>query len=104
MDLRSFSQQNEGCTYELGQILNLVDLQRVIFVIDRTTDRQYLEDTLQRLWHSVAAQSPNYFILQPAVRLFLAERQSVSELGTLLQLLLSEPRVAQAACHPASKQ
>ncbi|MFX0065858.1 MAG: hypothetical protein ACFFC7_27100, partial [Candidatus Hermodarchaeota archaeon] len=47
MDLRSFSHANHGCLYELAQLLDIVDLERVLFLVDETTDRQFLQEKLQ---------------------------------------------------------
>jgi hypothetical protein len=69
MDLRSFSASNQGCLFELGELLNSVDLRRVVFVIDATTDRRFLESSLASLWNSVAEASPNRTAAQPAARL-----------------------------------
>ena len=70
MDLRSFSAGNQGCLFELGELLNSVDLRRVVFVIDSTTDRRFLEAALGRLWAGVAPQSPNRQTADPAARVF----------------------------------
>jgi hypothetical protein len=69
MDLRSFSRENQGCLFELGELLNSVDLRRVVFIIDATTDRRFLESALADLWRGVAAESPNRKTSEPAVRL-----------------------------------
>lgn len=87
MDLRSFSPANEGCVFELGRLLDSVSLNRVVFLVDSTTDRDYLEATLQRLWRSVSSDSPNRSVDAPTIRLFRSERQSESELKALLDLL-----------------
>jgi hypothetical protein len=70
MDLRSFSRQNQGCLFELGELLNSVELRRVVFVIDATTDRPFLESALADLWKRIAADSPNRKASAPAARLF----------------------------------
>lgn len=70
MDLRSFSRENQGCLFELGELLNSVDLRRVVFIIDSTTDRRFLETALADLWSGVAAESPNRKASAPAARLF----------------------------------
>jgi len=75
MDLRSFSASNQGCLLEVGELLNSVDLRRVVFVIDATTDRQFLESSLASLWNSIAAESPNRTAAQPAARLYDFSRQ-----------------------------
>jgi hypothetical protein len=70
MDLRSFSSQNQGCLFELGELLNSVELRRVVFVIDATTDRRFLESALADLWNRSAAESPNRKVNAPVARLF----------------------------------
>jgi hypothetical protein len=69
MDLRSFSAANQGCLFELGELLKAVDLSRVVFAIDATTDRGFLEGAMARLWQTVPADSPNRRQPQPAARL-----------------------------------
>jgi hypothetical protein len=69
MDLRSFSPANRGCLFELGELLNSVDLTRVVFVIDASTDRRFLETSLTGLWSTVSMDSPNRMHKAPAARL-----------------------------------
>jgi hypothetical protein len=69
MDLRSFSSSNQGCLFEVGELLKAVDLRRVVFVIDATTDRRFLEAAMASLWESLPADSPNRRQTQPAARL-----------------------------------
>src|SRR5262247_2749683 len=45
--------------FELGELLKTVDLRRVVFAIDATTDRGFLEESMARLWQTVPAESPN---------------------------------------------
>lgn len=59
MDLRSFAPSNQGCRYEIGRLLDSVDLRRVLLLVDQSTDQPYLHTTLQELWQRVAADSPN---------------------------------------------
>ena len=69
MDLRSFSAANQGCLFELGELLKTVDLRRVVFAIDATTDRGFLDAAMARLWQAVPVESPNRRHPQPAARL-----------------------------------
>jgi len=69
MDLRSFSSSNQGCLFEVGELLKAVDLRRVVFVIDATTDRRFLEAAMASLWEGLPADSPNRRQTQPAARL-----------------------------------
>ena len=75
MDLRSFSPANQGCLYELGQLLNIVDLRQVVFLVDETTDKPFLEEQLHNFWQSLSCESPNYAAASPIVKLFHVEDQ-----------------------------
>ena len=90
MDLRSFSPDNRGCIFELGRLLDGIDLRRVLFLVDESTDRGFLEATLQELWQKLGADSPNQSALSPAARIFEVARQDERELAGLLQLLLGQ--------------
>jgi hypothetical protein len=46
MDLRGFSQKNQGCVFELRELARMVPLESVVFVIDRRTDETLLAETL----------------------------------------------------------
>ncbi len=89
MDLRSFSPANQGCLFELGRLLDQVDLTRVVFLVDQTTDRRFLESTLERLWDEQSAGSPNVKSPAPVARLFSIRSQSEREIGVLLRLALA---------------
>ena len=92
MDLRSFSQSNQGCLYELGQLLDGVPLPQVLLIVDATTDQAFLQDKLQSLWGSVAADSPNRSSLDPEVRLYEVHSGTGAEARTLLNLLYGQVR------------
>jgi hypothetical protein len=89
MDLRSFSASNQGCVFELGRLLDAMDLRRVVFVIDETTDRAFLEATLQRLWSDLARDSPNRSATEPAARLLEVRGPTAAETLALGGHLLS---------------
>ncbi|MCJ7838500.1 MAG: hypothetical protein MUP61_04705, partial [Burkholderiales bacterium] len=74
MDLRSFSPANQGCIFELGRLVNSVDLSRVVFLVDHSTERAFLESTLLGLWQTMSADSPNQSAGAPAINLFRIER------------------------------
>lgn len=59
MDLRSFSESNAGCIHELEHLIGNVPLSRCALVVDHTTDATFLEQTLQRVWQDLPADSPN---------------------------------------------
>jgi hypothetical protein len=95
MDLRSFSPANKGCLWELEQLLVGVPLDRVVLVIDETTDRPFLEDKLQALWRQVPIDSPNRALRTPSLRLFAASGLMSQAAENLVKCLFQ-------ACSPSS--
>jgi hypothetical protein len=90
MDLRSFSPTNQGCLYELGQLLEGIPLERVLLLFDDSTDRAFLEGALRDLWGQVPADSPNRSVRSPEVRLFRVSEGSPGEVRALLGFLFGE--------------
>lgn len=89
MDLRSFSESNQGCLYELEQLLAAIPLERVMFVIDDTTDQPFLEQTFKILWQNIPEDSPNHQSAFSELRLFRVSSQSTRETRKLLQMLFA---------------
>jgi hypothetical protein len=59
MDLRGFGPQRKGCIYELGVLRDNMSIESVVFLVDGTTDLEFLKSTLNQLWKTVANDSPN---------------------------------------------
>jgi hypothetical protein len=59
MDLRGFSSQNAGVVFEIGELIDLVPLERIVFIIDDTTDQPFLRQVLQQAWERMRLSSPN---------------------------------------------
>lgn len=70
MDLRSFASANRGCSFEIGQLLATVPLERVVFVVDATTDQSFLASCLQQQWRAVPGDSLNRRSARPQLRSF----------------------------------
>ena len=70
MDLRGFLPDNQGCVFEINELLNVVPLGRVVFVVDATTDLAFLRETFATGWAALAADSPNRELAEPRVVLF----------------------------------
>jgi len=87
MDLRSFSAKNRGCLYELQQLFNIISLRRLLFVIDESTDRVFLEMTIRDMWKTLLPYSPNANVSQPVVRCFSVRQGNHEETGKLLSIL-----------------
>lgn len=84
MDLRGFGPNNQGCTYELYQLVDLVPLSRVILTVDRTTDEDFLHTVLQAAWEAASARPADP---APPLRIMRVERQTPAEVRRLFALL-----------------
>lgn len=87
MDLRGFSPQNDGCVFEIDELINTVLLGRVVFIIDETTDEPFLRHTAQRAWDRMRLTSPNRLSVSGQLRLFRFTGSRSSELQQLLRTL-----------------
>lgn len=90
MDLRSFSQGNQGCLFEIGELLEAVDLRSVVLLVDATTDKAFLELSLERLWRRVSPASPNRRSAAPRIRVLDVAGGSAHDVRVLFNLLLGE--------------
>lgn len=88
MDLRSFSASNQGCLYELKVLLDTIDLRRIVFIVDKTTDSDFLENSLLTLWSELSKQSPNASLTDPTVIFFTSESHSRQALSRLIAQLV----------------
>ncbi len=68
MDLRGFGPHRRGCVYELETLLDTVPLDRLVFMIDWSTDRKGLAAVLFAHWQRLAADSPNLVSVHPRLR------------------------------------
>jgi hypothetical protein len=65
MDLRGFSPQNRGCTFELQALLDTVPITRFVLLVDNSTDRPLLRRTLTESAGRMAPASPNSGSIDP---------------------------------------
>lgn len=86
MDLRGFGPNNQGCTYELYQLVDLVPLSRVILTVDRTTDEHFLYTVLEAAWAAASARPAD---TTSPLRILRVERQTPAEVQRLFALLES---------------
>jgi hypothetical protein len=84
MDLRGFGPQHRGCAFELQTLLDMVELQRLVLVVDATTDRGTLETLLQERWRELDADSPNLAVDRAEVRLLDAAQDDAQAVRHLL--------------------
>ena len=87
MDLRGFSLQNAGCIFEINTLIDHLPLDQVIFTIDETTDRDFLQTTIQSAWQQIANDSPNRNLQDPILTLFEYQSGKNLPLDRLLEAL-----------------
>jgi hypothetical protein len=59
MDLRGFTTANQGCVFEIEYLVTGVPLDRIVLLVDSSTDIPFLEQTLRRAWSTMSHDSPN---------------------------------------------
>lgn len=84
MDLRGFSAQNAGCIFEINELINVAPLGQVQFIIDETTDEQFLLRNVWQSWEQMRPTSPNWLSTSGQLQLF---RFTGSRGGKFQQLL-----------------
>lgn len=57
VDLAGYDASNAGVTWELGELLATRPLGSFVLITDRTTNREHLELTLQRLWRQAGTNA-----------------------------------------------
>jgi hypothetical protein len=82
MDLRAFSHTNTGCVFEISELFNLVPLQRLVFIIDESTDQNFMRETISKTWKQLRDRSPNR--RQPAGEIALVKLDRGGGLKNLL--------------------
>jgi hypothetical protein len=87
MDLRGFTSKNRGCIFEIEQLITSVPLQRIVLLVDRSTDVPFLEQILQRAWRTIPTDSPNATAGEHRVRILQASSSHRHTLNALLGLL-----------------
>lgn len=102
MDLRGFSTANAGCTYEIGELLNAVPLDRIVLVVDQRTDEPFLSTVLTAAWERMPMTSPNRFAATPTLRVFRETGWRGLDHEKLLRLLCRS--VTQAGRSAASRE
>jgi hypothetical protein len=59
LDLSGMMPGNEGVRYELQRVIDRIPIERVIFLADRRSDRDYLHAEIGSAWSQMAPGSPN---------------------------------------------
>ena len=92
MDLRGFKPNNDGCAWEIGQLLERVDLNKVLMLTNRDTDSEHLARTVAERWRAVSANSPNVTMREPQLRLLAIDRLDTPTIRRIIDELAIERR------------
>ena len=101
MDLRGFSPQNAGCVYEINELINLVPLEKVVFVVDGTTDEDFLLLTARESWERIRPTSPNRSSSPEQLPLLRLEGSGGDELRGLLRAVCDAAQTRGSAAVPS---
>jgi hypothetical protein len=85
MDLRSLAKNNAGCVFEIKKLLNLMPLERLVFVDDDTTDKNFLKQTRQEACRELRSDSPNIGLPSSALQPVELNSLGYSEFQGLLR-------------------
>ena len=87
MDLRGFNNDNDGCKFEIYEILNLQPANCIVFITDSTTNEDYLNDIMLDAWNSINADSPNITLSFDQLQIYKLNTTSSLEFNSLLKLI-----------------
>jgi len=91
MDLRGFTEKARGCIYEIDELLDTMPLERIVFVIDRTTNEISLARVFSDSWIKLGATSPNRADREPRIRLLRFDSLYGRSIANLVALLALAP-------------
>jgi hypothetical protein len=101
MDLRNLSSGNAGCVFEIRELLDTVPAERLVFIVDRTTDQAFLEQTWRDACKHLHADSPNRGIAAPALKPYELPSVGYRQLQGLLRRLCAAADAARPVPSPS---
>jgi hypothetical protein len=87
MDLRGFSRANAGCKFEIEQLVQSVALEKVLLIVDKTTDCDFLNRVVQNIWTILPLSSPKACNQTKQLTLVEISRDSHRTVDALLKTL-----------------
>jgi hypothetical protein len=90
MDLRKFSNKFKGCRFEIEALVNLVSLDKIIFVIDSHTDLAFTKLVFTQAFQKAESNSDNRHIDQQIVTLYKIDSRKDMDVSSLMNLVCSK--------------
>ena len=88
MDLRGFSEERQGCRYEVNFIIDTFPIQGIIFLVDTQSDKELIHQLIFEQWKDQWVESPNLKAEEPKIRIFVSEKEDAVDLQYLIDLLI----------------
>lgn len=88
MDLRGFSEERQGCRYEVNFIIDTFPIQGIVFLVDTQSDKELIHQLIFEQWKDQWVESPNLKAVEPKVRIFVSEKEDAVDLQYLIDLLI----------------
>ena len=71
MDFRGFDPSNLGCAYEVGKVVNTVDLDKVVLFVDDGEGKDVLYRIFESCWGDRTLDSPNASKTEPVLNVYI---------------------------------
>lgn len=84
MDLREFTSKRQGCIYEIQQLLQYMPLERIVMLVDATTNGEFFKDTVATAWNALPVGAPNRAVPKPRLTVIEGRPETDSDLHALL--------------------
>jgi len=90
MDLRGFSSERRGCSFEISHLVNNFDLDKVLFLINQKTDKNLVLETLRLETDKIKSSSPNADKEKLNITIYSCEKQNRKDTQKILQILCNQ--------------
>jgi hypothetical protein len=104
MDLRGFSEARKGCTYEVDFLLDVVPIERVLFLVEDGGDHEAVRRLVLQRWEFLRTTSPNLALREPVVRLYVSRAKDERDVQGILDLLIHGAAAAATSPQPALRR
>ena len=89
MDLRKFGPDFKGCQFEIKSLVNLVPLDKVIFVINKETKLEFMKEVFQKGFEQASTNSPNIHEVKP-IQLYKVQQNNSKDIEGLLTIICNK--------------
>jgi len=88
MDLRGFSDKRKGCEYEIDFLLDTFPINQILFLVDVSNDRSFVQKTILARWEFLREHSPNISLENPIARIYISDSHDKKDVQSILDLLI----------------